>query len=349
MSQSNDRERAASEEPDPIDAAAQAWFWLLSSGNATAADRAGFAAWQDADPRHRAVYEELCLLWADIDELREAFAAPPGPASLPENRRRPAAPRAGGFASRLGRRAVLWGGVAAALAIAAVFAAPQLSLRYQADHLTAVGEQARVVLPDGSLAWLNTATALAVDYGEERRTVTLLRGEAQFEVAEDAERPFDVLAQAGRSRALGTVFAVRDLGSGATVTVAEGLVEVVSPAPRAPRSGGARSGGRVLLSAGRQVDYREGEGPGEVRTVSAAAMTAWRDGVVAVEGLAFERALTEIDRYRPGRILLWADAGALQPVTARLSLAALDEGLDALAATHGLSVTRVTDYLVILR
>lgn len=349
MSQSNDRERAASEEPDPIDAAAQTWFWLLSSGNATAADRADFAAWQDADPRHRAAYEELCRLWADIDELREAFAAPPGPTSLPGGRSRPAALRAGGFTSRLARRGALWGGVAAALTIAAVFAAPQLSLRYQADHLTAVGEQARVVLPDGSLAWLNTATALAVDYGKERRTVTLLRGEAQFEVAEDAERPFDVLAQAGRATALGTVFAVRDLGSGATVTVAEGLVEVVSPAPRAPRSGEARSGGRVLLSAGRQVDYREGEGPGEVRTVSAAATTAWRDGVVAVEGLAFERALAEIDRYRPGRILLWADAGALEPVTARLSLAALDEGLDALAATHGLSVTRVTDYLVILR
>ena len=78
-------------------------------------------------------------------------------------------------------------------------------------------------------------------------------------------------------------------------------------------------------------------------------MTAWRDGVVAVEGLAFERALAEIDRYRPGRILLWTDGSALEPVTLRLSIAALDEGLDALAATHGLTVTRVTDYLVILR
>ncbi|MGP1253560.1 MAG: FecR family protein [Kiloniellales bacterium] len=349
MSQSNDRERAVSGDLGPIDEAAQAWFWLLSSGNATAADRAGFAAWQDADPRHRTAYEELCRLWADIDELREAFAALPGLASAAGGRSRPAAPRSGGSTSRLGRGRLLWGGVAAALAIAVIVAAPQLSLRYQADHLTAVGEQARVVLPDGSLAWLNTATALAVDYREERRAVTLLRGEAQFEVAEDAERPFDVLARAGRSTALGTVFAVRDLGSGATVTVAEGLVEVVSPASGGPQSGEARSSGRVLLPAGRQVDYREGEGPGAVRTVAHAAMTAWRDGVVAVEGLAFERALAEIDRYRPGRILLWADASALEPVTARLSLAALDEGLDALAATHGLTVTRVTDYLVILR
>ena len=341
------------EERGPIDEAAQDWFLLLSSGEATAADRARFADWRDADPRHRAIYEELCRLWGDIDELREAFAAPPSPAPVVEStlskigRRRGRNLDDGVF--RRFRRQMLWSGVAAALAITAVFTVPQISLRFQADHLTAVGEQARILLPDGSVAWLNTATALAVDFGQERRTVTLLRGEAEFEVAEDAGRPFDVLARDGRSRALGTVFAVRDLGRrnkgpDATVTVAEGLVEVVSPAPTA-----SLSGGRVLLSAGRQVDYNEGEAPGVVREVSRPAATSWRDGILAMEDMAFEQALAEIDRYRPGRILLLAEPQDLEPVTARLSLADLDDGLDALAATHGLRVTRITDYLVVLR
>lgn len=354
-----DREASVTrEERGPIDEAAQDWFLLLSSGEATAADRARFADWRDADPRHRAIYEELCRLWGDIDELREAFAAPQSPAPLVEStlskigRRRTGRLRDRNLDDgifRRFRRRMLWSGMAAALATAAVFAMPQISLRLQADHLTSVGEQARIVLPDGSVAWLNTATALAVDYGRERRTVTLLRGEAEFEVAEDAGRPFDVLARDGRSRALGTVFAVRDLGRrnrgpDATVTVAEGLVEVVSPAPTA-----SQSGGRVLLSAGRQVDYKEGEAPGVVREVSRPAATSWRDGIVAVEDMAFEQALAEIDRYRPGRILLLAEPQDLEPVTARLSLADLDDGLDALAATHGLRATRITDYLVVLR
>ncbi|WP_421709351.1 FecR family protein [Algihabitans sp.] len=351
------------EERGPIDEAAQDWFLLLSSGEATAADRARFADWRDADPRHRAIYEELCRLWGDIDELREAFAAPPSPAPVVEStlskigRRRGRNLDDGVF--RRFRRQMLWSGVAAALAIAAVFTVPQISLRLQADHLTSVGEQARIVLPDGSIAWLNTATALAVDYGREGRKVTLLQGEAEFEVAEDAGRPFDVLARDGRSRALGTVFAVRDLGRrnkgpDATVTVAEGLVEVVSPARGTPQSGAFQSGaspsgGRVLLSAGRQVDYKEGEAPGVVREVSRPAATSWRDGILAMEDMAFEQALAEIDRYRPGRILLLAEPQDLEPVTARLSLADLDDGLDALAATHGLRVTRITDYLVVLR
>ena len=63
----------------------------------------------------------------------------------------------------------------------------------------------------------------------------------------------------------------------------------------------------------------------------------------------FAEALAEIGRYRPGRIVLLGDASRYGQVTARLAFADLDGGIDALAATHGLSVTRVTGYLMIIR
>lgn len=57
------------------------------------------------------------------------------------------------------------------------------------DHHTAVGEQARIELPDGSIAWLNTDTAIDVRYSENRREIVLLKGEAQFDVQKIPDRP----------------------------------------------------------------------------------------------------------------------------------------------------------------
>jgi len=342
-----EREQAA------VDEAARRWFLTLSDETATEADRACFATWYAADPRHRAAYQELTALWVEIDDLRDAFAsqAKSPRAGKPTNRPpassqpRPTAHRA---RARAARRPALTGGLAAACLALAIVAAPELTTRLGADHLTGVGEQARIVLPDGSVAWLNTDTAIAVDYDAVIRRIALLRGEAQFHVARDPARPFAVRAQRGRSTALGTVFAVHARDQRVTtVTVTEGRVEVVSPADT-QGSRSLDSAARAVLAAGEQVVYREGAAPGPVRRAPSRAL-AWREGMIAIDGQPLAEALAEIDRYRRGRILLLADTAQLEPVTARLSLDALDRGLEALAATHDLTVTRVTEYLVLIR
>lgn len=321
---------------DPIDDAAQDWFVRMRTGTPTGEDRTRFAAWRAADPRHGAAYDELTALWADMDGLRHAFAPPPSPAPF----QRP----------RTSARPWLWGSlIAASIALTAMMA-PGIVTRLQADHRTGVGEQARIDLPDGSVAWLNTDTALALAYTEARRHIALLHGEALFEVAEDPGRPFAVLAHAGRSTALGTVFAVRSDAGGAMVTVSEGTVAVASPVTeRGPQRGAAGTGAEAVLMPAEQVRYASGTPPGPVRRVDPATIAPWRDGFIAIRNRPFAAALAEIDRYRPGRILLMADADSLDPVTARLSIAAIDDGLEALAALNGLTVTMVTPYIVILR
>lgn len=321
---------------DAIDEAAQDWFLLMTSGAPTEEDHRRLRAWQAADPRHQAAYDELRALWADIDGLHDAFAPP---AAAPGQRRR------GGF--YFGRRHVFGAGLAAACVALVVATAPDLATRLFADHVTGVGEQARIDLPDGSVAWLNTDTAISVDYAAGRRQISLLQGEAQFEVAKDAARPFAVTAREGRSTVLGTVFSVRDDGRGAVVTVSEGTVEVASPI----EDGGASTSNAetAVLDLGEQVRYAQGAPPGAVRSVDPSRVTAWRDGFIAIREMPLADALIEIDRYRPGRIVLLADPEGLEPVTARLSIASVDSGLDALAATHGLTVMRLTDYLVLVR
>lgn len=328
MNEPKDRKPTGSGDArDRIDAAAQDWFLLMTSGDPTEDDHAFFNAWLAADPRHQAVYDELSALWDGIGDLNEAFVGADT---------RPAAHHP--YASR--RNPVLWGGLAAACVAVLFLVSPNLAVQITADHRAGVGEQTRIELPDGSIAWLNTDTAISVDYRTESRRIGLLRGEALFDVAKDAGRPFSVMAHNGRSTALGTVFAVRDDGAGVVVTVSEGTVEVASP---------LTGGETVILRARDQVRYREGAAPSAVHRVAFPAATQWREGFIAIEGLPLDDAISEIDRYRPGRIVLLADADRLDKVTARLAISSIDDGLDALAATHGLSVTRLTDYLVIVR
>jgi len=333
-----------------IDEAAQDWFLALADGTATAADRARFAAWRDADPRHQAAFEEVCALWAEVGALGDAFAPPRTPPGGRKDRAAisPLRPESTPRSPVHGRRNAFAAGITACLALLLLATAPELTTRLKADHLTGVGQQARVALPDGSVAWLNTDTAIDVDYDGDDRRIGLLRGEAQFEVAHDSARPFAVHAHRGRSTALGTIFAVRRQDpQETTVTVTEGRVEVVSPVGRGAGAS-TEPTARAVLTAGEQVAYREGAAPGPVVRAPAKAL-AWRDGVIAIEGLPFAEALAELDRYRPGRILLLADTTRLEPVTARVSLDALDRGLEALAATHDLTLTRLTDYLVLIR
>lgn len=84
-----------------------------------------------------------------------------------------------------------------AAAAAGVVVTPRLALAMRADFITATGEMAQHALPDGSIAALNTDSALALDFAPGRRAVRLLKGEAEFTVVPGAG-DFTVLALDGR-------------------------------------------------------------------------------------------------------------------------------------------------------
>lgn len=316
--------------PDPIGDAAQDWILRLTSGDVTEAELQRFELWRNADPRHRAAFEEVRGLWTGIGDLRPAFAS--------EQAR--SRDHAGSFVRR---RGVLTGVALAACLLLFVAPVSQWRAWLMADQRTGIGEQATITLPDGSTVHLNADTAIDIDYSGTRRQVRLLYGEALFEVQKDSARPFEVLAVDGRTRAVGTAFVVRDAAEMATVTVSEGAVRVASPAK------GDVSDATTLLEAGQQVSYQRGQAPGPVRGLDPAVATAWHQGSIVIRDQPLAEAFAEIGRYRPGKIVLLGDNAGRQPVTARIAIKDVDSGIDALAATHGLSVTRVTAYLIIVR
>lgn len=82
----------------------------------------------------------------------------------------------------------------------------------QNQLITAKGSKGRFTLPDGSVVWLNSETKLTYpnQFADDRRLVSL-EGEAYFEVAKDAKKPFVVQAGEIDVEVLGTCFDLADI------------------------------------------------------------------------------------------------------------------------------------------
>jgi len=97
------------------------------------------------------------------------------------------------------------------------------------ETVVPLGSQAKVILPDGTVAWLNSGSTLKYDnrYGKTKREVSLT-GEGYFEVEKDKSKPFLVHTNNLEIKVLGTVFNVRAYIDDPTVEVnlLEGKVDI---------------------------------------------------------------------------------------------------------------------------
>ncbi|MGH8471346.1 MAG: FecR family protein [Gammaproteobacteria bacterium] len=191
------------------------WLVLLRSGRATPADHARFAEWQALSPEHAEAFRAAKGLWGILHLAREAE----GPVSRHDGYR--------GAQPVLQRWRLAALATAALLLLAAGLHALHVTDRWLSDHYTCTGEQREVVLADGSRAFLNTDSALSIDYTESIRQVRLHRGQVLFTVAPEAVRPFEVIADDARVQALGTVFEVyKEPGGEIRVIVQEHAVRI---------------------------------------------------------------------------------------------------------------------------
>ena len=176
-----------------------------------------------------------------------------------------------------------------------------ITLHFETRH----GEQQTRRLADNSVLHLNTDTAVTVRYSKTTRRVTLTSGEADFEVAHEAQRPFRVLAGSAEITDVGTQFDVRLDDTSTLVTVVEGRVSVGhSAAARAWASStnAAPSTALVELQAGQQLRVVPNQWPAATVTVDAHQATAWLHRQITFENEPLERVAGEFNRYAPKRI-----------------------------------------------
>lgn len=241
---------------------AASWFARLRGDEVTDADHAVFAAWVDADPRHRREYETFQHMWNASAHL--------GPMAAEVPKRRRALRTAAGLA-----------GIA--------LACGWLGWGWLDDSMaTNPGERRHLRLADGSELDIAPSTRLRVNFDSARRRLELDEGQIAVSVAVDQQRPFEVAAGGGLIRDIGTRFEV-DAGHHQTrVTVAEGLVEITVPASgAAPRKVGA---GETAAFDGRAVS--------PARPVDAATALAWTKGQLAFDAASLADVVAALNRYR---------------------------------------------------
>ncbi|CAM3913549.1 FecR domain-containing protein [Roseateles saccharophilus] len=260
-------------------------------------------AWQARSAAHRLAFERCTDTWQEVAGVSRARIQ----AAVSEPRRTDI---------RTG-----WpGGMALAFATLCLAAGFAVVLWPGGTYSTGVGEQRLVVLDDGSRMTLNTSTEVRVRLTEAQRAVTVRQGEALFEVAKDASRPFVVSVADAQVVATGTAFLVRSTPpQQATrdafgVTLLEGQVVV----QRAEGVAQSALSTPVVMAPGDRL--RVGQSPGTARQAPAQArvdrpkldqLLAWKRGAAILDNTPLPEAIADLNRYSKVQITL-ADPEAMR-------------------------------------
>jgi transmembrane sensor len=298
-----------------IEAEAASWVARFDAGDVSAKDQASFQEWLNRSALHREAIAQFGGLWSEFDALKQLLNKEEAGRETGLRDNRPASLK----------RASPWLAACAAVVIAVagatVFVRPAEQARSHPpaktvalarpkpldvakaenppaalSYETAVGDQKKITLADGSSVILNTNSRLDVDFSGDRRDVHLVRGEAYFDVVHDKTRPFTVYANNYVVRDIGTAFDVHLSKTGVVeVGVTKGSVEV-----KAANDGlvsDAEKSLRVLAAGHRIVLGQKVERPEVVSNADMGRQLAWRQGELIYTGQPLGEVLADVSRY----------------------------------------------------
>lgn len=308
-----------------IDQEAAFWAERMSRPLLDVADGAAFDRWMESSPRHREAFAEMAAIW---DEALPAMAAldpadrlPPTMSDEPDSAEPTASGRTFVQAVFSRRRAALAVAVAACVSVCAVWVPPMLPQ----DYASTAGHTQMIALADGSRVELGGNSALRVQILPWRRNAVLTRGEAEFDVAHEANRPFEVTAGAAKVRVLGTAFYLESLGGAAVgVQVSRGLVEV-SSGPNA-----------IRLAAGEAARV---EPRGIARVPLEEEDHSWQSGWFVAQDVPLADVIEKLRRYSRKPILLANPTLGNQRVVGRFQVSKPELVFEALEISYGLNIS----------
>ncbi|QLF93550.1 FecR family protein [Pseudomonas sp. ABC1] len=312
--------------PEPILQAAIAWTIRLDDPTIDDAELACFSQWLEQSDAHAQAFHLASDTWqgGEVAEVAHLLLAAGGISHLP---RRPRA--------RPHWRKGMMGLAASLLLVIGGLWQSDLPLRWQSDTWAGVGKREEVRLADGTKVLLNTQSGLAAHLSPSVRDARLTKGEAFFDVARDAGRPFVLRVGKERVRVLGTAFNVRYREGRLQVSVREGHVEVENAA-----------GHFEHLLAGQALSI----GPdGALRRLPTSASDfAWVDGRLSFENQPLREVLDELGYYYSGLIVPLDDDVLDLPVSGNYRMDDPQRVLASLAEILGIRLRNLGPWVILL-
>jgi len=150
-----------------------------------------------------------------------------------------------------------------------------------------MGVKLHFELPDGSMVHLNSQGEIKYikDFSERR---VLLEGEAYFDVAKDAERPFSVECRGTTTTALGTSFNIFSQQEKVVISLASGKVKVdLGWADASP----------VFLTPGEQVSLDAAALTAEISHFDLYSTIAWKEGILLFDEDNLQEVVSKLQRW----------------------------------------------------
>ena len=324
------RESGKNIELDPLRREAVAWVQQLISGKATLVDLAALKLWRSQSPAHAAAFDDASRIWKDFgaagQNLRRRGQASAGLASL--------------HARPMMSRRVALGGLATASVAAVAAVHPPLALwpslaELKADYRTATGEQCSVAFGSDISIFMNTQTSIALRTGNgAAEQIELIAGEASFATTQ-LQHALAVIAADGRTVGGAARFDVRRVGPSVCVSCLDGEIRIEQQTQ-------ART-----ITGGQQVRY-DGDGFGRVVSIDPDIVAAWRRGVLVFRSTPLAEAVEEINRYRPGKIIVLGAALGRSPVSGRFRIDRIDQILGSIERVFGAKARSLPGGIVLL-
>lgn len=301
--------------------------WMLRVNEPDFSGWDAFSQWLEARGEHLAAYEAALQEDAWLEQLpamraqamasTEAQAAMPAPDNV--RQLRPA------------RRwlAIATGAVAASLAAIIAFSG-MLTLSDTTSIATGPGVRQSVTLADNSRIDVNGASRISYD-PERPRIVTLVDGEALFDVKHDDADPFTVVVDKTELVDVGTVFNVVSDAGRLDVAVAEGVVLY------------RHEGREIRLEAGDRLLRDNVSGAVTLVRADPDMIGAWRRGILSYRNASLDMIASDLSRRLRKPVRVSASASAIR-YSGTLSVAGDDDQmLTAAAALLGVRIRETSD------
>ena len=194
----------------------------------------------------------------------------------------------------------------------------------------APGARDELTLSDGTRIWLDAGSSLqypAAFSGDER--IVLLAGEAYFEVAFSADKPFLIYANQAVVKVLGTKFNVRAWQPEKRVSVAVVEGKVALGADPKTRHG-------VEIVKGQMSTLQQDGMPSAPRPADLERQLGWMQHKVSFDNVPLDEILYQLERWYEVQFVLDDNSLATERLTIQIQAQPLNEVLELLAALTGL-------------